>query len=51
MWNPHIMLIKKKNKEINYDEICYDNYDGLSSDDEVFSTPPQQQQYYNNSSA
>ncbi len=42
---------EEKNKEINDEEIYYDNYDGLSSNDEVFSTRPQQRQYYNNSSA
>ncbi len=43
--------VKNYGNEIKNDEIYYDNYDGLSSDDEVFLTPHQQQQHYNNSSA
>jgi hypothetical protein len=49
-FNNYVKPTHYGNEEKN-NEIYYDNYDGLSSDDEVFSTPHQQQQYYNNSSA
>jgi hypothetical protein len=44
--NPADCANEEKNKELNFEEINFDNYDGLSSDGEVFSTTPQQQQYY-----